>query len=82
PGSGNGGGQTYTIELESGEYYLKYETSSGQSGYHTDVCPTGSETSCGEVQRKNIKAVVVSGQTVSGFDLCDFYYQPAQEPKF
>lgn len=82
PGSGNGGGSTYTIDLEEGEYYLKYETNSGQNGYHTDVCPTGLETTCGEVKRENVKVTVKPGQTVSGFDLCDFYYQPAQEPKF
>lgn len=82
PGTGNGGGITYKIELDEGEYYLKYETVSNQNGYHTDICPTGLETTCGDAKRENVKVKVQPGQTVTNFDLCDFYYQSASEPKF
>lgn len=82
PGTENGGQTNYTFELDEGDYYLKYQTASGKNGYHTDVCPTGLETTCGMDQRKNLTISVKSGQTSENINLCDFYYKPAQEPKF
>lgn len=83
PGSGNGGKSNYSFELEEGEYYLRYTISKQFIGYSTTVCPTGQEESCGDKKPRELKTVSVkAGQTVSGYDLCDFYYKDSNAPKF
>lgn len=83
PGSENGGTNNYSFELEEGDYYLKYVISKQFIGYSTTVCPTGQEESCGDTKQRVLrKASVKVGQTVSGYDLCDFYYKDSNAPKF
>lgn len=81
------GGTTYSFPLVPGTYNLRFgPTIDGQVssyGYRTTVCLTGSETTCGDTNPRQMgPATVVSGQTVIGFDLCDFYYQPQNAPVF
>ncbi|MBI2021673.1 hypothetical protein HYS93_02180 [Candidatus Daviesbacteria bacterium] len=83
PGSNNGGKNTYSFELESGDYYLRYKISDKFNGYSTTVCPTGQDESCGDTKPREIrKAEVKADQTVLGYDLCDFYYRDSNAPKF
>ncbi len=83
PGSENGGKNTYTIDLEEGDYYLRYAISPQFLGYSTTVCPTGMEETCGDTKQRELKIVSVkAGQTISGYDLCDFYYKDSNAPKF
>jgi hypothetical protein len=86
-GTQQGGGNTYSFPLEAGTYNLRFgavmDGNVSIYGYHTSVCLTGAETSCGDTNpRQMVPAVVVAGQTVVGFDLCDFYYQPQNAPVF
>lgn len=83
PGSENGGKNIYSIDLEEGEYYLRYAISPQFLGYKTTVCPTGLEETCGDTKpRELVKVSVKPGQTISGYDLCDFYYKDSNAPKF
>ncbi len=83
PGSLNGGKAFYLFQLEENEYYIRYKVSDNLIGYSTTVCPTGKETSCGDTnQRILTKAMIKAGQTVSNYDLCDFYYNEKNTPKF
>lgn len=88
PGSEAGGKETYTFELKPGTYYLRYNTKLDSSqpdfaGYHSRTCPTGKETTCNaESPRVLIPANVKIGETISGYDLCDFYYSDDSEPSF
>lgn len=83
PGSENGGKNTYSIDLEEGEYYLRYAISPQFLGYKTTVCPTGQEETCGDTKpRELVKISVKPGQTITGYDLCDFYYKDSNAPKF
>lgn len=83
-GSQQGGGNTYSFPLEPGTYNVRYAPQgSSLYGYHTTVCLTGLETTCGDTNpRQMVPATIVGGQTVVGFDLCDFYYQPQNAPVF
>ncbi|MDO8570190.1 MAG: PepSY domain-containing protein [Candidatus Daviesbacteria bacterium] len=82
-GNQNGGKSNYAFELEAGDYYLRYKTSGGLLGYSTTVCPTGSEETCGDTQQRILKKVVVTpGETISNYDLCDYYYKDTNAPKF
>lgn len=82
-GSEAGAGNTYTLAVPAGSYILRYYVGENTIGYHTDICPTGAETSCAaDNPRNHISVVVTSGKTVSGIDLCDFYYSEATEPTF
>lgn len=76
-------GNRYSFELEQGDYYLRYKTSVGLIGYSTTVCPTGNEQTCGDKkQRELIKATVEPSGEVSNYDLCDYYYNDSNTPKF
>ena len=73
----------YIFKLEQGNYYLRYKTAGNQFGYSTSVCPTGKEESCGDTkQRVMVKATVEPNDEVSNYDLCDYYYQNSNAPKF
>lgn len=81
-GTENGAGSTYSIAVPAGTYILRYKAGEIY-GYHTDVCATGLETSCAQENARQHKQVIVtSGKTVSGIDLCDFYYSESTEPAF
>lgn len=82
-GSEDENGLNYKFKLEEGDYYLRYKTASDKFGYSTTVCPTGKEQACGDKkQRELVKATVEPGQTVSGYNLCDYYYKDTNAPKF
>jgi hypothetical protein len=82
PGSSKGGKSTYELKVVPGEYILRYKTNE-MEGYHTDVCPTGMETSCNaENQRKHIYVNVKNAETIKDVDLCDFYYNTNTKPEF
>ncbi|NMB69725.1 hypothetical protein GYA27_00785 [candidate division WWE3 bacterium] len=82
PGSGNGGKSTYELNVVPGEYVLRYKTNE-MEGYHTNVCPTGMETSCNAAnQRKNISVNVENTEVIKNIDLCDFYYNSDTKPEF
>ena len=83
PGNQNGGKSNYAFELEEGDYYLRYRVADDLIGYSTTVCPTGQEETCGDSKQRIIrKAEVKSGETVSGYNLCDYYYNDSNAPKF
>lgn len=76
-------GNKYSFTLEEGDYYLRYKTLGGLLGYSTTVCPTGSEETCGNSKVRILRKIeVVPGETVSNYDLCDYYYQDTNAPKF
>lgn len=82
-GSEAGEGNKYEFPLEDGDYYLRYRTKADLMGYSTTVCPTGNEETCGDTKTRIIrKAEVKTGQTASGYDLCDFYHDASNAPKF
>lgn len=84
-GSQDEAGTKYIFKLEAGDYYLRYNAGGNGKfiGYSTTVCPTGMQESCGDTkQREIVKAQVVAGWTVSGYDLCDYYYKDSNAPKF
>lgn len=81
-GSGAGEGNIYEFPLENGDYYLRYKTK-GSFGYSTTVCPTGKEETCGDTKMRILRKVEVkTGQAISGYDLCDYYYKDSNAPKF
>jgi len=81
-GSNKGGKNTYQLSVLPGEYKLRYVTPNSE-GYHTDVCPTGMETSCkADNKREHITAKVEKGSSVTDIDLCDFYYGTNTKPEF
>lgn len=82
-GSEDEAGPKFTFKLEEGDYYLRYKTSGGLFGYSTTVCPTGKEETCGNTKPRVLrKAGVKIGETISGYDLCDYYYKDSNAPKF
>lgn len=82
PGSNKGGKNTYTFDLESGKYNLRYKTSD-KSGYHTTVCQSGTETTCGNTSpRTLLTANIEPNETAENFDLCDFYYTDKNAPYY
>lgn len=75
--------EPYAFELEEGDYYLRYYVAENLIGYSTTVCPTGKEETCGDKKpRELVKAVVEPGGEVSHYDLCDYYYNDSNTPKF
>lgn len=82
-GSEKGGSNEYSLPVPQGKYILRYKIGEEMAGYHTDVCKTGMETTCAsENSRKHIEVSVSKNQTVSGIDLCDFYYSQDNNPGF
>lgn len=87
-GSQQGGAATYQFELETGTYVLRYAADVGGTGdytygYHTQNCPTGTETTCGNAEgMETVPVEVTAGETVSDYDLCNFYYLETNEPEF
>lgn len=81
-GSEEGGLTTYSLAVPEGTYIMRY-LAGDLSGYHTNVCPTGMETSCAQDNRRqHIEIEVEAGEEVSGVDLCDFYYSEQTNPGF
>ena len=81
-GTEGGAGNTYELAVPAGTYILRYKAGE-LYGYHTDVCPTGIEPSCAAANaRENIKVEVAAKSTVTGIDLCDFYYSEETNPGF
>ncbi|MDP3973761.1 MAG: hypothetical protein Q8P92_02925 [Candidatus Daviesbacteria bacterium] len=75
--------EPYAFELEEGNYYIRYKVTEDLIGYSTTVCPTGIEESCGDKNPRILrKAEVKTNETVSGYDLCDYYYNDSNAPKF
>jgi len=79
----------YTFELSEGVYYLKYAAKPDPNseiiinGYYTEQCSTGNEKTCAQENKRTNKTVTVKyNETISGVDLCDFYYAQNDEPKF
>lgn len=82
-GSEDKSGLGYKFLLDEGDYYLRFKVSDQLMGYSTTVCPTGKEASCGDTKlRLARKAVVKADGAVSGYDLCDYYFQDSNAPKF
>lgn len=76
-------GNKYSFKLETGNYYLRYKTNGGLIGYSTTVCSTGSEETCGDNKLRVLKTIsVVPNETISNYDLCDYYYNNSNAPKF
>ncbi|MBI2019042.1 hypothetical protein HYS95_00040 [Candidatus Daviesbacteria bacterium] len=83
PGNQNGGKSSYAFELKEGDYYIRYNVDNKLFGYSTTVCPTGNEKTCADTkQRVPVMAVVKDGQTLKNYDLCDYYYNDSNTPKF
>ncbi len=87
PGSANGGKSTYELQVPEGSYKVRYSVMMPNNpepmpGYHT-AC-TGVEKVCQEQNtvREALTVSVKAGQTTTGVDLCDFYYNKDKEPKF
>lgn len=75
--------EPYAFELEEGDYYLRYNVAENLIGYSTTVCPTGNEKTCADTkQRILVKASVLADETISNYDLCDYYYKDSNAPKF
>ena len=86
-GIGGGEDNTYSFELDEGEYYLRFVVGGiGDDAtyvYSTTACPTGNEQTCGDTKQRELsKASIQAGQTFSGYDLCDYYYTDSNTPKF
>ncbi|MBI4039860.1 hypothetical protein HY389_00710, partial [Candidatus Daviesbacteria bacterium] len=82
-GSSDAAGPNYTFKLDQGDYYLRYKVAEKLIGYSTTVCPTGQEESCGDTKPRILTKVEVKlGETVSGYNLCDYYYKDSNAPKF
>ncbi len=79
---------TYTVDVAPGKYVLRYQANTGEtdeymSGYYTVCGKDGSyETCSADGSHDLIEVNVASGETVTGIDLCDFYYEPTEEPEF
>ena len=86
PGSSEGGKNGYTITLPEGIYKIRYEANIDgkvSSGYHTTVCPTGSEITCADTNSRVVVPVkITKDRAVENHDLCDFYYQQESKPQF
>lgn len=82
PGIAKSGSSNYSFKLPTGIYNLRFKTENN-SGYHTTVCQTGMEVSCSDKEpRVMLSARVEKNSTVSGFDLCDFYFSEENTPRF
>ena len=77
---------TYKIEVDPGEYVLRYQAhASGNedflSGYYTKCAINSSADICNaDDGHELIKVNVSGGDVVNNVDLCDFYY--TEEPEF
>lgn len=82
-GSADTNGLNYSIDLEEGDYYLRFKARGNIIGYSTTACPTGKEETCADTKpRVERKAEVKIGETISNYDLCDYYYKDSNAPKF
>lgn len=82
-GSEDEKGVNYKFKLEEGDYYLRFKTKGNIIGYSTTVCPTGKEETCADKKpRVERKAEIKVGETISNYDLCDYFYQDTNAPKF
>jgi len=73
------------LVIEEGDYYLRYNIQGAGNfiGYSTTICPTGQEESCGDKKPRVLrKAEVKPGEIFSDYDLCNYYYQDSNAPKF
>lgn len=86
-GSMAGGKSTYTFELPVGIYHLRYQghastknTEIFTSGYYDECAKTMHTDQCtpddGHI---NIDVEVEEGKEIGNVDLCDFYYNQAQQ---
>lgn len=83
PGSVNGVKPTYSFQLEPGDYYIRYNVDDKLFGYSTTVCPTGNETTCADTNKRvPVMAVVKTSMELKNYDLCDYYYNSSNAPKF
>lgn len=83
PGSIKDVTPTYSFQLEPGDYYIRYNVDGKIFGYSTTVCPRGNETTCADTkQRVPVMAVVKDGQELKNYDLCDYFYNDSNAPKF
>lgn len=78
----------YAVDVAPGKYVLRYQANTGEgdeymSGYYTLCGNDGSYETCSKDESHDLIEVEVdSGETVTGIDLCDFYYEPTEEPEF
>lgn len=82
-GSKSGESNIYEFPLENGDYNLRYNVDDKIYGYSTTVCPTGKEETCADTKMRLLrKAEVKTGEKISDYDLCDYYYKDSNAPKF
>jgi len=77
--------QDYSLNLDVGKYVFAYDPGGNGNymGYFTSCAPTMNVANCSTNEsHKLIEVTVTANKTVSGVDLCDYYYQPNQKPNF
>lgn len=87
-GTQAGGGTTYTMQLPSGTYHMKFTPTAYSTvvGYYTDYSscignPSGANCS-GQKTRPLLDVQIASQGTVGSVNLCDYYYPSDNPPKF
>lgn len=76
--------QDYSLSLNEGKYVFAYAgTDEIAMGFYTACAPTASINDCSSPESHELIEVDIrSGDTVSGIDLCDYYYQAEEKPDF
>lgn len=92
PGSQAGVPSTYTLELEPGEYHIKFNVGSEvnpYAGYYTTYSQCADNPNAGEIEicrgsktRPALTLTIESNTVVSNVNLCDYYYPSDQPPDF
>lgn len=79
-GTAAGGTLTYTFPLVPGTYHLKYQTAPAMAGYYTACAKDPTSTVCAQdTNHVNLSVTVAADKTVTGVDLCDFYWNQTQK---
>ncbi len=78
----NEGSQNFAMELDKGSYVVAYQPDEMETmGFYTK-CAIDLENCISNESHQLIEVEVGAGETVEGIDICDYYYQPENRPKW
>lgn len=78
----NEGNQNFAMELDKGRYVVAYQPNEMEvMGFYTG-CAIDLENCISDKSHQLIEVEVGAGEIVKGVDICDYYYQPENKPKW
>ena len=78
----NEGNQNFVMELDVGKYVVAYQPDKMEvMGFYTK-CAIDLENCVNDESHRLIEVEISEGETIKGVDICDYYYQPENKPKW